>query len=788
MRKLFCTFLIVLLAAAAALADRTRTWQQSRFDDFQKGTSRGVAILSGGELELAPGFRAIYTSPSTYIWAVAADKVGNVYAAAGSPARLYRYGADGSARVVFDPAELQIQALAMDPATGVLYAGTSPDGKVYKLEPKTPPPAPARRRGRTPAAPAQPEPAQPEPEEQELKADADETAFTSSVFFDPQTKYIWDLALDNEGRLYVATGDRGEVFRVNRNGESSLFFKSDEAHIRVLAFDGAGNLIAGSDGSGLVYRISPAGEAFVLYSAAKKEITALAIDPEGNIYAAGVGEKRTPSRVPPATVAPPQQPQPTVTVTVQGPGSTQAQPQPQQAQPAQPAMPPAPLASGGSEIYRIAADGAPRRIWDSREDIVYALTFDPQGRLLVGTGNKGRIFTVADDGSYTDLLKASATHVTAFARAPNGGLYASTSNLGKLFLMDVAPAAEATFDSDVFDARIFSRWGRAQVRGSGSYDFYARSGNVDNPDRNWSPWKKVDLENDASVNVPPARFIQWRAVLRPSNHLTRLESVSLFYRPDNVAPVIDDVTVAVGARFASAQQGRPQQSETVVISPGGVTAPAQQSPQRADGPMPAVRDRNFIAARWTASDENDDDLVYTLYYRGDNETRWKLLADNVTDRFYSWDAGLLPDGGYTLRVVASDAPSNPAGEALATERLSARFEVDNTPPRVENLHAVFEGDGIRVSFRAADTFSPIRRAEYSIDAGPWQLVEPVNQLSDSQVERYDFAVTPPGERRRMPVAAGVPAPDAAGAEHTIVVRVYDRFDNMGTGKVVLRSQ
>src|SRR4029077_7026611 len=109
----------------------------------------------------------------------------------------------------------------------------------------------------------------------------------------PKTKYIWDLALDAQGQLYVATGDRGEIFRVDKNGAGSLFFKSDEAHIRVLAFDRNGNLIAGSDGSGLVYRISPAGEAFVLYSAAKKEITALAVDRSGNIYAAGVGDKHS---------------------------------------------------------------------------------------------------------------------------------------------------------------------------------------------------------------------------------------------------------------------------------------------------------------------------------------------------------------------------------------------------------------------------------------------------------------------------------------------------------------
>jgi hypothetical protein len=125
----------------------------------------------------------------------------------------------------------------------------------------------------------------------EIKAELD-PGYVSSVFYDPKTKYIWALALDREGRLYVATGDKGEVYRVDPRGCGALFFRSDETHIRSLAFDAAGNLIAGSDGSGLIYRISPQGEGFVLYSAPKKEITALAVDAQGAIYAAGAGDKK----------------------------------------------------------------------------------------------------------------------------------------------------------------------------------------------------------------------------------------------------------------------------------------------------------------------------------------------------------------------------------------------------------------------------------------------------------------------------------------------------------------
>jgi hypothetical protein len=779
MRKLLLLVCLLFLSVFT-FAEGTRTWEQSKFEDLEKGTAKGVAIRSDGGLELAPSLKPVYTTPSTYIWAIAGDSQGNIYAAAGAPARVYRVTPSGQTSIIFQPQELQVQALVVD--GGAIYAATSPDGKVYKIVHSSAPAAPASSEAGAKNAPRQPDKA---------KAAVD-AGYTSSVFFDPKTKYIWDLAEDAQGRIYVATGDQGEIFRVEKNGEHSLFFKSDEAHIRVLAFDPHGNLIAGSDGSGLVYRISPTSEAFVLYSAAKKEITALAIDKAGNIYAAGVGEKRggtLPGVVPqPGTTS-----SPTITVTTGlSPGAGMQMP-PQ-------TMPmnipfPAMGASGGSEVYQIAPDGSPRRIWGSREDVVYSLAFDQRGQLLAGTGNRGRMYAIRDAGSFIDLVKASATQVTALAQAPNGGVYAATSNLGKIFTLGAAPDADGTYESDVFDGRIFSRWGRAEVRGSGPFDVFARSGNVDNPDRNWSPWNKIDFAKGGELDVPPARFVQWKAVLHPGKPNPAINSVLINYLPKNVAPVIEEVFVQSGARFQTTPKPTGPENITVGSTP----------PPRFESTTPAVRDRESIAVRWTAHDDNDDDMVYSISYRGDSESQWKLLKDDITDKFYSFDAALLPDGGYAIRVVASDAPSHSPDEALGSARESPRFEIDTTPPQVANLNAAWDASALHITFRAIDGFSPIGRAEYSIDAGEWQYVEPVGQLSDYRVENYDFLTALPAEPvraatevastvpvrvppGRRPAPASTAAPPAAAQEHVVVVRVYDRFDNMGSAKFVVRGR
>jgi hypothetical protein len=351
--------------------------------------------------------------------------------------------------------------------------------------------------------------------------------------------------------------------------------------------------------------------------------------------------------------------------------------------------------------------------------------------------------------------------------------------------------SEGTFESDVKDAQIFSRWGRAEVRGRGNFELFARSGNVDNPDRNWSPWARIDLAKDARTDVPAARFIQWRAILKPANPATQIDEVAINYLSKNVAPVVDDVVVVVGARF----QPQPKMSgpETVVVNLG--PPPQQFGNGRMENPPTANKDRGYIAVRWGAHDDNDDNLVYSVYYRGDSEREWKLLKSGLTDKFYSFESGLLPDGGYTVKVVASDAPSHSPEDVLTDEKESLRFEVDNTAPRIENLAARLEGQDLHVTFHAADDGSPIKRAEYSIDAGDWQYVEPVGALSDAKSENYDFTVllsnAPPApeEPVQQKRKKGKPAPVAAAApaaEHVVVVRVYDRADNVATAKVVTK--
>jgi sugar lactone lactonase YvrE len=779
----------LLMAACSALpvaAEHTRFWRQSRYEEFEKGTAHGVAMRSDGKLVPAPHMADFGDANLAYLWALRFDSKGNLYAAGGSSAKVVRFDAQGKTTKVFESAEMTAQALAID-AHDNLYVATSPDGKVYRVTP----------------------------------------GGQSSVYFDPKTKYIWALALDSDGTLYVGTGDTGKIFAVAPDGTSQLFYSGDETHIRALALDGNGNLIAGTEPNGRILRIPKAApiaseqqrgarkaddatpaagaathRAFVLYETDKKEITALQFDAQGNLYAAAIGEKaRVTPPLPSFAVTPSaaqQNTAPTLTFSNQEAAATQAAGTAETQTQTLSFVPFPAVAS--SAVYRIAPDGSPTQLWSSRDLLVYSLGWNQSGKLLLGTGNHGGVIELDGEQIFSVIAKTPAEQITSLASAPNGAVYLASANPGKVFSLGPGNEPEGTYESQAFDARIFSHWGRISWWGesgggqapkfaAGGVEMFARSGNTSTPDDNWSAWAGPYTEAAGqTVECPPARFIQWKAVLNagpgPAAPSPEVDWVSVAYLPKNVAPVIEAIVmqeagvrvqggnagggglgavpVPVQLRFPASTEGATSLAFDGGAIPGTLAARFEMPPQ-------GFRQKGYQSVLWSADDENDDTLEFAIYYRGEGETAWKLLKDKIEQRFYSWDTSTMPDGAYYLKIVASDGPSNTPDSALTAELESERFLVDNTPPVVSGLAAEPAGatESVRVRFDAADPGSAIGRAQYSLDAGEWTLVLPVGELSDAPQEHFDWAL------------AGLDP-----GEHTLAVRVYDEYENVSSAKVV----
>jgi len=722
---LFPTVMSAALAAGVpAVAQGTHLWTQSRADEFEKGSSTGVAIESDGKLREALGLHELATTPSTFVWSVAVDKSGTAYAATGSPATVLRMGhsKDEKPFTLFETKDLAVQVLRVGP-DGSLYAAVMPSGKVYKLNPA----ATAKQ------------------DESSAAVVFDMAKVGESDAAKDSARYIWDMTFDNAGRLYIATGGPGSVWRVDvtkSGAQPERFFKSDEAHIRSLAWDAKGNLIAGSDGSGLIYRIDASGKGYVLFEAPRREITAVAVGTNGTIYAASVGDK---SRNP--LPALPVQGTGAVTITIVQPGSVQA------------ANASASLPEG-SEIYAISDEQAPRKIWAGKDEVIYALAAQKDG-LLALSGNRGRVFQIRADESYADIAHLDAQQGLALATV-NGETLIGTGNTGKVVALSAANKHE--YLSDVLDTGAMARYGRVEIEpGSSGYTIMTRSGNVEQPVRGWSDWVAL---NNGTVASPVGRYLQWKAELTNGGVLG---GVGVNYLPVNAAPVVDDLVVVPGARWSPQSQSSSDKTVNINFSSAnsGVTVTYDGS---SNASLSATKDKTAVTARWAAHDDNGDDLTFALYLRGDGEKVWRLLKDGVTDKAYSFDQTLLPDGGYELKVVASDAPSHTPGDALTGEKISDRFEVDTTPPVVSGLSA----SGTSFRFDAEDAASPIEKAEYSVDAGPWQYIEPMGGLSDAKREHYEITI---------PASANLKA-----GEHLLTVRAYDRHDNVGAAKTVFTTK
>jgi hypothetical protein len=742
--------LLAALAALPAAAEHTRQWRQATLEEFDRGTAKGVAVRSDGRLMLAPKFADFADANLAYLWALRMDSKGALYAAGGSNAKVLKFDAQGKGTPVFESTEMAAQTLAID-AQDNLYVGTSPDGKVYKVTP----------------------------------------VGQKSVFFEPKTKYIWALVFDADGTLYVGTGDKGQVFAVKPDGKGEVFYASEEAHLRSLAFDGRGNLLAGTEPNGLVLRISKgmSGQkpsSFVVYETARREITSLLVDRAGSTYVAAIGERARGAQ-PPVQFQPPVQQPP-----ASQPGQGGSGPPLQQQQ--------APLApfpqQTGSTVYKLSPDGSPQEIWTARDELVYSLALSPAGKLLLGIGNRGAVIQLDGENLYTTLVKTTASQITGLAQGAGGKIFLCAANPGKIFSLGPEQEPEGTFESQTFDAKIFSQWGRIEWWGENDaaavshIAFYVRSGNTSNPEKNWSPWAgPYSSAKGEKVAAPPARFVQWKAVLKgePGARSVTLTDdppniswVTLAYLPKNVAPVIDAIAVQ---RPNIRVQGFPNQTSGLSSSqsvqlrlPADSSTPTrfnqQQTgiggPTRFETPPQGVVQKGWQAVLWNAHDDNDDELMFSVYYRGEGEKSWKLLKDKLTSKFYTWDTTTMPDGAYYLKIVATDAASNPPDAALTAEKETERFVVDNTPPAIENIRAEAGGDAasVRVRFDARDTASDIARTEYSLDAGDWTTALPVGQLSDAPQLSYDLAFK-----------------GLAPGEHTVSVRVYDAYDNTTSGKV-----
>jgi hypothetical protein len=392
------------------------------------------------------------------------------------------------------------------------------------------------------------------------------------------------------------------------------------------------------------------------------------------------------------------------------------------------------------------------QLWESRDDSPYDLTFDMNGALVIGTGNKGKVYRLEGDPLRPTLLaRASAQQVTAFYKDAKGRLYYATANPGKLFRLTSERANRGTYESDTRDAQTVATWGAISWHGTthagDKIEVYTRSGNTETPDDTWSAWSDAySHPGGSSITSPKARYLQWRVVLSGKGEGPVVTSVTAAYLQRNLRPQVRSITIhPPGIVFQKPfTTGEPDLAGfDDQTTPERKLTQAAMTQQTAGTAPPLGRrtyQKGLETLVWKADDENDDDLAFDVLYRREGETTWKTLRKNITDSILVWDTTTVPNGTYFVKVVASDAPSNPAATALTGELDSSAFEIDNTAPEINVRGVRVERGRTIVSFDVKDDHSPVQKVEFSQDGQRWRGVFPVDGIADSRDEHYELEI------------------------------------------------
>jgi len=549
---------------------------------------------------------------------------------------------------------------------------------------------------------------------------------------------IWDLLATPAEEVYASSGENGEVYRIGRDGQTELVAGIPDAHVVSLAW-WQERIVCGTDARGLLVAIDPAsGEKEVLYDTTQEEVVAILPLGERLLFAAN-GEQASPSDAKERDALS----LPVIEVKADG----------------QPAA---------STLYERDAGGLVRPVWLSSEKQILSLASAPDGRVLVGTGSEGVLYALDASWNATRLLDFEEADLLSLARAGQR-VFVGTGTGGAVYFVDFDRSREGTYTSRACDARQTARWGMPsrKMGGDGQLVFATRSGQTEEPDETWSPWQ---LLADGRVVSPPARFLQWRATMSGSAQGgLRVEAVTVPYRGPNRAPEVagiivtpkaPDVTPSDGGG-GSVRQELPGGVKVDYSFDSGEGSSARQSPR-------GLWTRSLRSAVWQAKDPDDDDLRYDLHLRFVGEETFYRVKKDLTEPAWTWESSAWPDGWYQLKVVARDDAANVAGEGREGSRLSAPFQIDNTPPRLLDVRVAGQESDLVLSGSAEDDASRIAGIEFSLDGEGWRPGLPADGILDGLQESF---------------AIPLPARADGGRPTVVGVRVWDEVGNPASARL-----
>lgn len=710
---LLCSLTAAWAMPTSALAGGTRTLKVSDYAALDRGETQGAAIESDGtvtvgylpqrgDVKQTTAFSCVADGKSVLIGTADEATILRVYPnlskKAGKKTKPSKRGKKGE-KVTMD-ATLKVEKVAsLDgvlvsamvklPGGGVV-AATVPGGKLVKVS----------KKGKV------------------------------SDFATLPAEQIWGL-LVHKGKLYAATGPKGELYSMSLDGKSpKVAFDANEKDILSVLPVGD-DLVVGVSPQANLYRVTDDVEGELLHSFAGDEVRALAIAGTKLVVAINTFEDRKLGSLD------------ALSKTLQRtsligtmPTGTAGSERP-------------PSAHGelhavdlGPKLDLARTTEAPWEQWLDRGDQYFTSLLGQGESVMVGTSKSGKVYRVSGPRSAATVADFDERQTTALCQLPKGPAFAATAHGAAVYQLRAASASQAKYRPKVHDAIHPSVWGAVVLRGSGKISLRARVGPTDKPDDRWSDWVNISLSADKDgrrgslAKLAKRRYVELEVGLDTAD--STLRSLEAFYAPENLAPLLTQVSI-----------GEPK---------------FQKSDEKE--PSPSVK------IKWKVDARDDDDLLYDVRIRPEGGTsgEWIAVTKNgepVTSLEVNLDLSTVPDGVYEVGVRASDEPANGSAAARTDELVSDPFVVDRRRPSVSTPTV----KGERVTATATDDGGYIHDASYSVDGGRFRTASAQDGVFDSPKEVVEFDLPD----------------DLRPGAHRVVVRVRDASGNLATVPVVIKK-
>ena len=494
------------------------------------------------------------------------------------------------------------------------------------------------------------------------------------VLYSPKEKFIWDLKVNKSGEIIFVTGSPAGVYKITKDGKVEKLFSPDDEHLTKLYITNDNSIVFGSGDRGILYKIIN-NKVEVLSETEFDEIKGIVEDEDGNIYFAAIKSEKKKRNI-----------SKSLRDLLQKKNSKNYY---------------------SSALYMVDTAGIVTQLWKSAKEYIYSIEYNRKDKsILIGTGNKGRVYKVYKNTNFSLIFENNSAQIYSIKKI-KGKTYLIGNNVASVYYISDELNTKGTYLSHVFDMKVISKLGKIYWNYKGNKNeisLYARVGNSYIPDKTWTKWSPPFTKNSGeNINISGYRYVQIKVVLSSTDYINSpvLTGFKFYYLQTNVKPEITDLKIYYSYKYNKMNY-----------------------------------EGNKIKVDWKAFDLNYDKLVYNLYLKKQGNKNWVLFKKDLMISETTLEPEFIEDGYYLLKVIVDDSYSNPLNRYKKNVLISKPFVIDSTSPMIKDYNYYSN----TIKFKVKDNVSNIGKVFYSYDMKTWKLIFPNDMLNDSIEEDYTLKV------------------------------------------------